>query len=469
MSYQPKDATPVTARVNREAVGLYDLDNRQDFVDADRGFLAPIPGALTGPDGHTIFDPGWVRLGVLRVRQPAGVPAPRHAHLRHRHRDLARSEHLLPLAHRRDHRDRNPAGAGRAGVRVPLRPDTEAPEEMHIWIPQLKALRCAENANHTLHNIQTLRGARTRDARNFARYLDETLERWGDDIAVHYGTHTWPVWDNANVTAFLESQRDTYKYIHDQALRLANLGYTPLEAAEQIELPEQLRRAWYNRGYPRHPAPRRARGLHQGTRHLGRRPGLAAPPPARRDGPPLRRPDRRRADPGRRPPGRRGGRLPLGHPDPASPRVRPTGPPRGPAAAGRRLRAARLPDRGPAVAWDLPRRGTGAARRGAAPAVRDGQPGHHPRDAGRDPVRLRRRAPQRSGRGRRRPAHRPRVHRPRADVDDVDQERGVARPASPILGRAADDQRPEGRAGHDAAAAGHGRGAGQGGADHPHG
>ncbi|MFS0702876.1 MBL fold metallo-hydrolase, partial [Cellulomonas sp. 179-A 4D5 NHS] len=47
-------------------------------------------------------------------------------------------------------------------------PDTEAPEEMHIWIPELKALTYAENANHSLHNIQTLRGARTRDARNFA-------------------------------------------------------------------------------------------------------------------------------------------------------------------------------------------------------------------------------------------------------------------------------------------------------------
>jgi len=128
-------------------------------------------------------------------------------------------------------------------------PDTEAPEEMHIWIPQLKALTCAENANHSLHNIQTLRGARTRDARNFARYLDETLERWGDEAEVNYGPHTWPVWDNANVVTFLESQRDTYKYIHDQALRLANKGYTPLEAAEVIELPEELRRKWFNRGY----------------------------------------------------------------------------------------------------------------------------------------------------------------------------------------------------------------------------
>jgi alkyl sulfatase BDS1-like metallo-beta-lactamase superfamily hydrolase len=128
-------------------------------------------------------------------------------------------------------------------------PDTEAPEEMHIWIPELKALTCAENANHSLHNIQTLRGARTRDARNFARYLDETLERWGDEAQVHYGPHTWPVWGNAQIVAFIESQRDTYKYIHDQALRLANKGYTPLEAAEVIELPDELGRKWYNRGY----------------------------------------------------------------------------------------------------------------------------------------------------------------------------------------------------------------------------
>ena len=128
-------------------------------------------------------------------------------------------------------------------------PDTEAPEEMHIWIPQLKALTCAENANHTMHNIQTIRGARTRDARNFARYLDETLERWGDQAEVHYGPHTWPVWGNEKIVRFLEDQRDVYKYIHDQALRLANQGLTPLEAAETVVLPEALGSKWYNRYY----------------------------------------------------------------------------------------------------------------------------------------------------------------------------------------------------------------------------
>ena len=128
-------------------------------------------------------------------------------------------------------------------------PDTEAPEEMHIWIPQIRALTCAENANHSMHNIQTIRGARTRDARNFARYIDETLVRWGDQAQVHYGPHTWPVFGNGNVVAFLEGQRDMYKYIHDQSLRLANQGLTPLEAAEIVRLPEAIGGKWYNRYY----------------------------------------------------------------------------------------------------------------------------------------------------------------------------------------------------------------------------
>ena len=44
-------------------------------------------------------------------------------------------------------------------------------------------------------------------------------------------------------------QRDTYKFIHDQTLRLANAGLTPREIAEQIELPEALRPSFANRGY----------------------------------------------------------------------------------------------------------------------------------------------------------------------------------------------------------------------------
>jgi alkyl sulfatase BDS1-like metallo-beta-lactamase superfamily hydrolase len=120
----------------------------------------------------------------------------------------------------------------------------------------------------------------SRDARNFARYIDETLELWGEHAEVHYGLHTWPVSGPAEVVAFLESQRDTYKYIHDQAFRLANKGYTPLEAAEVVELPEELPRKWFNRGYhgTLHPtcAPSTPRNSECGTATRSRCPQPAA-------------------------------------------------------------------------------------------------------------------------------------------------------------------------------------------------
>ena len=167
-----------------------------------------------------------------------------------RHGHDAQPDRLLHLTDRRDPHDRGKAHARRASSSSSsTHPIPRRQRRCTSGSRELKALTAAENANHSLHNIQTLRGARTRDARNFARYLDETLERWGDEAEVHYGPHTWPVWGNADVTAMIASQRDTYKYIHDQALRLANQGYTPLEAAEEIRLPEELDRKWFNHGY----------------------------------------------------------------------------------------------------------------------------------------------------------------------------------------------------------------------------
>ncbi|MFC8449281.1 alkyl/aryl-sulfatase [Kitasatospora sp. NPDC057223] len=390
MAYTPKPATPATSTANREAVARYDMDDRQDFTDAERGFIAPFPDKLYAADGRVIFDQArydyigddvpapdtvhpslWrqsqlirkgglykVVDGVHQVRnndianltvvegdtglvivdctasveaatqgmamirehvsdKPVAAVIYTHTHIDHyggvkgivSAEDVASGrvpiiapgtiasfdKHAIgenviagnAMSRRAGYAfnsllDQNATGCVTCGIGIgtvpgvtvsyisptdPVTetgtrrdlgglefeflyaPDTEAPEEMHIWIPQLGALTCAENANHSLHNIQTLRGARTRDARNFARYLDETLQRWGDDVQVHYGPHTWPVWENTAVTSFLESQRDTYKYIHDQALRLANKGWTPLEAAEVIELPEELGRKWFNRGY----------------------------------------------------------------------------------------------------------------------------------------------------------------------------------------------------------------------------
>nr|MBP8184991.1 MBL fold metallo-hydrolase [Pseudomonas sp.] len=44
-------------------------------------------------------------------------------------------------------------------------------------------------------------------------------------------------------------QRDTYLFIHDQTLRLANQGFGPRDIAEQLSLPKSLQTHYWNRGY----------------------------------------------------------------------------------------------------------------------------------------------------------------------------------------------------------------------------
>src|SRR4051794_22750622 len=69
VSYAPKPAMPETVAVNRGAVGLYDMTDRQDFVDTDRGLIASLPGPVTNADGTTTFDPS--RFDFLRKQDTA--------------------------------------------------------------------------------------------------------------------------------------------------------------------------------------------------------------------------------------------------------------------------------------------------------------------------------------------------------------------------------------------------------------
>jgi alkyl sulfatase BDS1-like metallo-beta-lactamase superfamily hydrolase len=127
-------------------------------------------------------------------------------------------------------------------------PGSEAPSELTFYLPDLKTFCGAEVVSHNMHNLYTLRGAKVRDALKWSGYIDEVLALFGD-VEVYFGSHHWPIWGNERVVDFLEKQRDTYKYINDQTLRLALHGYTPREIAEQLELPESLRTSFANRGY----------------------------------------------------------------------------------------------------------------------------------------------------------------------------------------------------------------------------
>lgn len=128
-------------------------------------------------------------------------------------------------------------------------PESEAPAEMMFYFPDFKTFCQSEDIAHTMHNLYTLRGAKVRNGQKWSEYIDLALEKWGDDVQASFGSHHWPTWDNAKITKYWESQRDLYRFIHDQTLRLANNGYTPVEIANMIKLPENLDKKFANRGY----------------------------------------------------------------------------------------------------------------------------------------------------------------------------------------------------------------------------
>jgi alkyl sulfatase BDS1-like metallo-beta-lactamase superfamily hydrolase len=119
---------------------------------------------------------------------------------------------------------------------------------MTFYLPEAKAFCGAEIVSHNMHNLYTLRGARVRDALRWSGYIDEAIELFGEAEVV-FASHHWPIWGRERIVDYLKKQRDTYKYIHDQTLRLANAGHTPQEIAEELELPESLAGAFASRGY----------------------------------------------------------------------------------------------------------------------------------------------------------------------------------------------------------------------------
>ena len=126
------------------------------------------------------------------------------------------------------------------GIRVVFQntPGGEAPAEMNFLFPDMRVLCMAENCTHTMHNILTPRGAQVRDALGWSKYINEALELYIDHTDTLFATHHWPRWGQDDAREFLVKQRDMYRWLHDQTMRLANHGFTAPEIAEQLELPE---------------------------------------------------------------------------------------------------------------------------------------------------------------------------------------------------------------------------------------
>ncbi len=137
------------------------------------------------------------------------------------------------------------------GIRVVFQntPGTEAPAEMNFHFPDKRLLCMAENCSHNMHNLYTPRGAQVRDALVWSKYINEAIELFADDTDVLFASHHWPRFDADDARQFLVKQRDVYRWLHDQTMRLANHGFTAVEIAEQLELSPEFAAEFHTRGY----------------------------------------------------------------------------------------------------------------------------------------------------------------------------------------------------------------------------
>lgn len=124
--------------------------------------------------------------------------------------------------------------------------DTEAPSEMFIYIPAERSLCIAGDANATMHNLYTLRGAKVRDALAWAGGMQKAIDLWGDSLTSVFSVHNWHRRGNEASLDYLEKQRDIYQYINDQTLRLINQGHTIDDIGRMVALPDSLADEWYN-------------------------------------------------------------------------------------------------------------------------------------------------------------------------------------------------------------------------------
>ena len=137
------------------------------------------------------------------------------------------------------------------GVRVifQLTPETEAPAEMNFFFPDHGWLCMAENCSQTMHNLVPIRGALVRNALNWSKYINQSIEMFAAKTNILFTSHNWPTWGTGEVREFLILQRDLYKWMHDQTMRHANHGMTAVEIANMLELPEEFQAQEHTRGF----------------------------------------------------------------------------------------------------------------------------------------------------------------------------------------------------------------------------
>ena len=113
----------------------------------------------------------------------------------------------------------------------------ETNDQLFVWLPEKKALFPGDNFYKTFPNLYTIRGTPYRDLVGWVNSID--MMRYLEPEYL-VPSHTRPIVGKEKINTLLTTYRDAIQFVHDQTVRLINLGLDPHEIAEQLVLPKHL-------------------------------------------------------------------------------------------------------------------------------------------------------------------------------------------------------------------------------------
>ena len=125
-----------------------------------------------------------------------------------------------------------------AGIEIELyHAPGETNDQLFVWLPEKRALFPGDNFYKTFPNLYTIRGTPYRDLVGWVNSID--MMRYLEPEYL-VPSHTRPLEGAKTINNLLTTYRDAIQYVHDQTIRLMNMGMQPDEIAESLILPKHL-------------------------------------------------------------------------------------------------------------------------------------------------------------------------------------------------------------------------------------
>jgi len=113
----------------------------------------------------------------------------------------------------------------------------ETPDQVLIWVPELKTVFIGDNYYASFPNLSTLRGSPPRPALEYINALEKALSLEPEVLLPGHGE---PLLGRENIRQKLTTYRDAIRHVHDEVVKGMNQGKDVFQLMSEVQLPEDL-------------------------------------------------------------------------------------------------------------------------------------------------------------------------------------------------------------------------------------